>query len=50
VRETRYGYGRERRLRLVISWERPGGELTARVARREDCQLLGQEFLLGEDD
>lgn len=40
VRETRYGFGREVRLRIVFTARRPPAELSRAVARRDDAALI----------
>ncbi len=47
IRETRYGFGRERRLRLLFSRHRPPHRLAREVFRREDAWLLGPDELAG---
>jgi hypothetical protein len=49
VGETRYGFGRERRLRIIFS---PGGfapDLTRDAARRHDVALVGGDAITGGD-
>jgi hypothetical protein len=48
IRETRYGFGRERRVRLLVSWDPVSDEMESEVARRDLTRVLDQEFLLGE--
>jgi hypothetical protein len=47
VRETRYGFGRERRLRLVFAGRRPPTWLRRDTARSQDTRLIDAEALLG---
>ncbi|MDH3270172.1 MAG: ATP-binding protein [Gemmatimonadota bacterium] len=47
MRETRYGFGRERRLRVVFTGRRAPRELRREVARRHDAQLIDVEALVG---
>jgi hypothetical protein len=49
IRETRYGFGRERRLRLAFSWREFGPSLQREAARRHDAVLIGPRQLAGED-
>jgi hypothetical protein len=48
VRETRYGFGRERRLRLVFTGRAAPTWLRREVARRPDAELIDAGALLGE--
>lgn len=45
--ETRYGFGRERRLRLVFTGRAPSVELRRAAVRTQDAQLIDAEALLG---
>lgn len=47
VRETRYGFGRERRLRLLFTRTRAPAGLQREAARRHDVMLVGLEDLAG---
>lgn len=47
IRETRYGFGRERRLRIVFTGRRPPTWLRRETARRPDTRLIDAEALLG---
>ena len=47
VRETRYGFGRERRLRLVFTGRTTPTWLRRAVARRRDAQLIEAGDLVG---
>ena len=47
VRETRYGFGRERRLRILFLEEDAPPPLLREVARREDAVLVGLDGLAG---
>ena len=47
MRRTRYGFGRERRIRLVFATDGFSPELVRRAARSELLHLLGPEELLG---
>lgn len=47
IRETRYGFGRERRLRLVFTGRPPPVELRRRVVRHQDAHLIDAEALMG---
>jgi hypothetical protein len=47
VRETRYGFGRERRLRLLFTQDPPPASLQREAARRHDTILVGVEALAG---
>jgi len=46
IRETRYGFGKERRLRVVFSAHEPSRELQRVAARRGNLILVGTEELL----
>lgn len=48
VRETRYGFGREARLRLLFAPDPPTPELTRAAARRHDTMLIAAADLAGE--
>jgi hypothetical protein len=48
ISETRYGFGRERRLRIVTSLAEPDTPLKAAAARQEGVRILGPRELLGE--
>ena len=48
IRQTRYGFGRERRLRLVFSGRPVPTWLRRETARRADAQLVEASELLGE--
>jgi hypothetical protein len=47
IRETRYGFGRERRLRIVFSPGAIPGALQREAARRHDLHLVDAAALLG---
>jgi hypothetical protein len=47
IRETRYGFGRERRLRVIFSRKAPGRELERAAAKRENLFLVGPEEIAG---
>ena len=49
IRETRYGFGRERRLRLLFTGRTTPTWLRREVARRHDAMLIDAEGLLGAD-
>jgi hypothetical protein len=49
VRETRYGFGRERRLRVLFAAGEVAPALLREVVRRDDAVLVGLEALAGED-
>jgi hypothetical protein len=49
VRETRYGFGREGRLRLLFTGPQAPPWLRRDVARRHDAKLIDAAALLGED-
>jgi hypothetical protein len=49
VRETRYGFGRERRLRLAFASKAFGPSLQREAARRHDAVLVGPRQLAGEE-
>jgi AAA+ ATPase superfamily predicted ATPase len=46
IRETRYGFGREQRLRVVFSRSAPSRDLERAAARRSNLVLIGSEELL----
>lgn len=48
VRETRYGFGRERRLRLLFTGRPAPTWLKRDVVRRHDAKLIDAEALLGD--
>lgn len=50
VRETRYGFGRERRLRILFCGGKVSPDLLRAVARREDAILVPLENLAGVSD
>jgi AAA+ ATPase superfamily predicted ATPase len=50
VGETRYGFGRERRLRVVFSNGGDTAELARRAARRDDVVLVDGAALVGDGD
>jgi hypothetical protein len=50
VRETRYGFGRERRLRILFCGGKVTPDLLRAVARREDAVLVPLESLAGVSD
>lgn len=50
VGETRYGFGREGRLRVIFSAEGFSPELTRHAARRHDVALVDSEALVGSED
>jgi uncharacterized protein len=47
VRETRYGFGRERRLRLLFTQDEAPPALQREAARRHDAAVVGLEALAG---
>ncbi len=47
IRETRYGFGRERRLRLVFTGGRTPTWLRRMIARRPDAELIDAGALVG---
>ncbi|MFQ5538298.1 MAG: ATP-binding protein [Gemmatimonadota bacterium] len=47
IRETRYGFGRERRLRILFSARGFSAALTRAAARRDDVILIGARELAG---
>lgn len=47
VRKTRFGYGREHRIRLLFSTVDPPSELQRAIARRHDAYLVGISDLVG---
>jgi hypothetical protein len=47
VRETRYGFGRERRLRLLFTQDEAPLALQREVARRHDAAVIGLDALAG---
>ena len=49
VRETRYGFGRERRMRIVFTGRTAPTWLRRDVARRHDAALIDAQGLLGEE-
>jgi len=49
IRETRYGFGRERRLRILFVDGEPSLDLQRVVARRDDAHVVGYEALGGSD-
>ena len=49
MRETRYGYGRETRLRMLFLGEPASAELARAAARRHDVILVTVEDLAGSD-
>jgi len=49
LRETRYGFGRERRLRLAFASRAFGSSLQREAARRHDAILVGPRQLAGEE-
>jgi len=49
VRETRYGFGREQRVRLLFTGRTAPTWLRRDVARRHDAMLIDAEALLGEE-
>ncbi|GMV04141.1 MAG: hypothetical protein AMXMBFR53_04220 [Gemmatimonadota bacterium] len=50
IRETRYGFGRERRLRILFHRGEVPLALQREVARRDDTVLLGVDALLGSEE
>jgi len=48
LRETRYGFGREHRLRVVFTGQTAPRWLSREVARRHDARLVDPEVLVGE--
>jgi hypothetical protein len=49
IRETRYGFGRERRLRLAFASREFGPSALREAARRHDAVLIGPRQLAGDD-
>ncbi len=49
IHETRYGFGRERRLRVLFVDGEPSVLLQREAARRDDVVALGYDALLGSD-
>jgi len=49
VRGTRYGFGRERRLRLVFTGRDTPTRLRREIARRHDTELIDAAALIGAD-
>ena len=47
VRETRYGFGRERRLRLLFARSEPDAALLREAARRDDARVVRLEEMAG---
>lgn len=47
IRETRYGFGREHRLRVVFTGRSTPTWLRREVARRHDARLIGADDLVG---
>ena len=47
IRETRYGFGRERRLRLLFTGHPASAAVRREAARRRDAELIDAEALLG---
>ena len=47
MRETRYGFGRQARLRLVFAREAPDHDWVRRMARASDAFFLGPDALVG---
>ncbi|MDZ7780902.1 MAG: ATP-binding protein [Gemmatimonadota bacterium] len=47
TRETRYGFGREHRLRLLFTGHAAPRWLEREAVRREQCRLIGPEALVG---
>ncbi|MCG6955204.1 MAG: ATP-binding protein [Gemmatimonadetes bacterium] len=50
IAETRYGFGRESRLRIVFSAQGFAPELARQAARRHDVALVDGEALVGGED
>lgn len=50
VRETRYGFGRERRLRILFVEGALSSGLQREAARRQDTLVLGLDALAGEEE
>ena len=48
IRETRYGFGRERRLRLLFTGHEAPRWLQREVARRHDAELIDADALVGD--
>ena len=48
IRETRYGFGRERRVRVLFTGRSAPRWLQREVARRHDAQLIDAEALAGD--
>ncbi len=49
IRETRYGFGRERRLRILFCGGEVSSDLRRKVARRNDAVLVDLDSLVGGD-
>ena len=49
VRATRYGFGRERRLRIIVTGRPASASLRRGVARRHDAELIDATALLGSE-
>ena len=49
IRATRYGFGRERRLRIVFAGGEPSVPLRREAARRDDVVVVGYDALYGRD-
>lgn len=49
VRSTRYGFGRERRLRIIVTGRLASASLRREVARRHDAELIDATALLGSE-
>jgi len=50
IRETRYGFGREQRMRILFGRGPFPLDLERRAARRHDAVLIGAEALVGGED
>ena len=50
MRETRYGFGRERRLRIVFLAGEAPPDLLREVARRDDAAVVGLGAVAGEEE
>lgn len=49
IRETRFGFGRETRLRIVFTGSAPPRWLLREAARRDDVEVIDAEALVGAD-
>jgi hypothetical protein len=48
IRDTRYGFGKERRLRIVFTGRQPPTWLRRDAARRQDAHLVDADALIGD--